>query len=399
MSLVSSTQTDTAVAHWSGEQIEILKQDLGIKTDAHLAYFAQVCTHKNLDPFLNEIVPIYYGEEMVIQETVEGLRTIAERSGLYGGYRGPWYCGPDLEWHEGVWLDEEHPPTAAKYEVIRKDWEAPAPGYARWASCVQLNRYGKPRDLWKNRPDEMLAKTAEVRALRRAFSKEFARAGVNGRTLTDSQVVAVEGRRIGISDDERHAIVAEITGGRTESSTELTDDERLAARTEVVRRAAPVKATAAGPGGTETYWYDPATGERVDPPGRDAGDEGKEVNDSAAGDDGPGGGPEPDPTRPTTGTPAPAESGYVDSTGRVRVPQKDETEPISPEELERRRLVAELVPRARALEPEGRSLLHTWLDSAGIGSSKKVKDYTIDELTRTAEAIAEFEKPVDEEPF
>ena len=78
----------------------------------------------------------------------------------------------------------------------------------------------------------------------------------------------------------------------------------------------------------------------------------------------------------------------------------EEAEELAPEEAERRRLVAELVPRARALPAEARTLLHTFLDGAKIGSAKKVNDYTVDELRRTEEAITEFEKPLEgTEPF
>lgn len=220
---------------WSGEQLEILKRDLGIKTAAHLEYFAEVARHKGLDPFLGEIVPVYYGSDMVIQETVEGLRTIAERSGLYDGFDGPYWCGPDLVWKE-VWLADE-PPAAARYFVRRKDWAELASGVARWKSSVQLGRDGKPMPIWKSRPDEMLGKTAEVRALKRAFPKEFARAGVPVRDLTDAQVVTIEARRAGFDDDARHALVAEVTGGRTESTRDLTDEETLVVRAEVARRA------------------------------------------------------------------------------------------------------------------------------------------------------------------
>lgn len=219
---------------WSGEQLEILKRDLGIKNDGDLAYFAQVATHKGLDPFLGEIVPVYYGGELVIQDTVEGLRTIAERSGLYDGFDGPYWCGPDLDW-KPVWLADE-PPAAARYAVRRKDWSEPVVGVARWKSSVQLDRNGKPQALWKTRPDEMLGKTAEVRALKRAFPKEFARAGVTVRDLTDAQVVTLEARRAGLDDDGRHALVSEVTSGRTESTRDLTEDEMLTARAELARR-------------------------------------------------------------------------------------------------------------------------------------------------------------------
>lgn len=224
-----------AAEMWDEEQLRILKADLKIKTDADLAYFGQVCAHKNLDPFLGEIAPVYYGGTMVIQETVEGLRTIAERSGLYGGFQGPWWCGDDRVWHD-VWL-EDGPPAAARYLVIRKDWVEPVPGVARWASCAQFFK-GELAPLWKSRPDEMLGKTAEVRALRRAFPKEFARAGASTRELSDAQLVTIQARRAGLNDDERHALVQQVTEGRTDSTRELTDQEMLDTRAEIARIAA-----------------------------------------------------------------------------------------------------------------------------------------------------------------
>lgn len=219
---------------WSAEQLEIMKRDLGIKSDGDLAYFAQVCSHMGRDPFLGEVVPVYYGGQLTIQVTAEGLRSIAESSGLYDGYRGPFLCGPDLQWRE-VWLADE-PPAAARYEVLRKDWSEPAVGVARWKSSVQLDRNGKPMPIWRDRPDEMLGKTAEVRALKRAFPKEFARVGISVRDMSDAQVVTIEAKRAGMDDDDRHALVAEVTDGRTRSTTELTDDETLKARQEIARR-------------------------------------------------------------------------------------------------------------------------------------------------------------------
>jgi phage recombination protein Bet len=232
---------------WSAEQVEILRQQIcpGASND-ELAFFAQVCAHKQLDPFLGEIVGIMRydsrarKEVMKIQETVEGLRSIAERSGLYGGFRGPQWTGDGHTWVD-VWLDEVNPPKAARYWVIRKDWVEPAPGVARWASNVQLykDKQGQMQvvPLWKDRPDEMLAKCAEVRALKRTFNKEFARAGVSVRDLSDAQIVTMEAREAGLDDEARHALVAQVTGGRTQSTTELTEDETLEARQQIARRA------------------------------------------------------------------------------------------------------------------------------------------------------------------
>lgn len=262
MSNVEVYQGGTAPVQWSPEQVELIRQQICPgASDDELKFFAKVCEHKQLDPFLGEIVGIMrwdgkaknpdgsLGREvMKIQETVEGLRTIAERSGQYGGFRGPQWTADGQTWVD-VWLDETKPPAAARYWVIRKDWVEPAPGVARWASNVQVykDRNGAVHmtPLWRDRPDEMLAKCAEVRALKRAFTKEFARADISVRDLSDASIVTMEARQAGLDDDDRRALVAEITEGRTESTTELTDDETLKVRQEVAKRV-PAQHTGGG---------------------------------------------------------------------------------------------------------------------------------------------------------
>lgn len=254
--------TTSAVAEpagrWDDGQVELLRQQICPgATDEELAFFAQVCEHKQLDPFLGEIVGIMrydskaHRDVMKIQETVEGLRTIAERSGTYGGYRGPQWTADGATWVD-AWLSDD-PPAAARIFVFRKDWMEPASGVARWASNAQFKKDGELTPIWKDRPDEMLAKCAEVRALKRAFPKEFARAGVPVRDLTDAQVVTIEARRAGLDDDGRHALVAQVTAGRTQSTRDLTDTETLEVRTALAQqRPAPAPPEEYGGGVTET---------------------------------------------------------------------------------------------------------------------------------------------------
>lgn len=390
---------DAALALWTPQQVDLIRQQVcDGASDDELAFFATVCRHRQLDPFAGEIVGImrWNGKEqrnvMKIQVTVEGLRTIAMRTGLYAGQDEVLWCGPDGRWRD-IWPDPAEPPYASKTAVYRVDVERPFVGKAHFHEFCQFDHKGRRTPMWDKMPANQLAKCAERQALIRAFKKELRAAGINlDDDIAVQSRISMEARQAGLDDDARHALVAEVTGGRTESTRDLVDhpDDVLAVRSEIARRRPPVRCTAAGPGGTETWWYDPETGERVDPP-EDAGGPG-EVRTSAAGEVDPEAEPTPsaDAEAPSPGEPA----GYVDSDGRIHVPSDD-----TPAEAERRRLVAELVPRARALGPETRSLLHTWLDATGIGSARKVKDYTLDELKRTAEAITEFEKPIDDEPF
>lgn len=322
-----------ALAHYSPDDLELIRRFVAPKSSDHeLAFFLEYAQARDLNPFEGELVGVSrwnakeQREVMTIQVTVRGERTLAERTGLYGGQDPPEWCGKDGRWVD-VWLDTEQPPAAARVAVYRKDWPRPAVGVARYASYVQLNKQKQPVGLWAGAPDLMLAKCAEAAALRKAFSR--------GRDLSAASKVSMEARQAGLDDDGRHALVERVTDGRTRSTRELTDEEMLEVRAELVRL-----------GGDGDVEVDPETGEIVD----------QALAEPAA-------------------------------------------EDVSPEEAERRRLVAELVPRARALEGEARSLFQVWLDSAGIGQAKKVKDYTLGELHTVAEALTEFEKPVGEEPL
>ncbi len=228
---------------WTSDQVEVIRRSIAPEaTDDELALFAKVCQHKRLDPFAGEIIAVHrktkqpdgsWGKRMVIQETVAGLRALAERSGLYNGQDPPEWCGQDGRWVE-VWLDSK-PPAAARVAVYRKGWDRPTVGVARYSSYVQLDRDGHPRDLWKTGPDFMLWKCAEAAALKRAFKHAIADAGVSARVVEGPSKISMEAREAGLDDDGRHALVAAVTGGRTDSTRDLTDEEALEVRAELAR--------------------------------------------------------------------------------------------------------------------------------------------------------------------
>lgn len=237
MNVPARTEPAALVA-WSPDELEVIRQRVAPgASDPELAHFAYECNERGLSPFRGEIYGIMRFDRragrdvLTIQVSVAGRRTIAERTGLYGGQAAPLWCGPDGAWRE-VWLEGE-PPAACKVEVFRKDWDQPVVGIARYASYCQFDSNRQPKGLWKTAPDYMLHKAAEAAALKRAFPDEMAAAATAGRDLPPQSRISMEARRVGLDDDARHALVEKVTGGRTDSTTELTEAEVIEVRAEL----------------------------------------------------------------------------------------------------------------------------------------------------------------------
>lgn len=168
--------------------------------------FLQQCERTGLDPIARQIYAIERGGKWTIQVSIDGMRLVAQRSGLYRGQsRAQWTDGSKIRvpmrdidgsivrdgdgsivWEEGfhwvdVWTSKEHP-VAARVSVYKHDFEEPMVAVARWDSYVVENdewqngqKTGRKviADQWEKRGDSQLAKCAEALALRKAFPMDL----------------------------------------------------------------------------------------------------------------------------------------------------------------------------------------------------------------------------------
>jgi phage recombination protein Bet len=164
---------------WTPEQTQLISTTIapGCSND-ELRLFAYACQRTGLDPFSRQIYAIRRSGKMTIQAGIDGLRSIAERTGQLDGSETYW-TGDDGAWVD-VWLAAK-PPAAAKTILHRKGASHPFVGVARFAD------YNAGQGLWSKMPAAMIAKCSEALALRKAFP-----ADLSGVYSTDEMDQAVE---------------------------------------------------------------------------------------------------------------------------------------------------------------------------------------------------------------
>ena len=173
---VQEPQVARALVEFDPQQIELIKRTIAKgTTNEELSLFIQQCRRTGLDPFSRQIYCIVRGKgdkrSMTIQTSIDGLRTIAQRTGGYQGQTEPEYRAKDGGWST-EW-DSSNAPYEARVGVYRSNFRGAQYARARYSSYVQMTKEGNPNSFWKRMPELMLAKCAESLALRKAFPNEM----------------------------------------------------------------------------------------------------------------------------------------------------------------------------------------------------------------------------------
>jgi len=174
---------DNTVLSFDEEARQLISDNIAPgASSVEIEVFLKFCEHVQLDPFRSQVwlVPRYDSklrrQVFKPQVGIDGMRLIAQRSQLYGGSLEPEWCGTDGVW-QSIWLDKKTHPAAARFRVVRKDWQEPSVGIATWDQFAPMmgkkgEKYLAP--MWQQMGPHMLAKCAEAQALRRAFPAEMA---------------------------------------------------------------------------------------------------------------------------------------------------------------------------------------------------------------------------------
>lgn len=203
----SLVKTSQGIEKWNAteDQIQLLKNTVCRgATDDEFGLFMTVATRMGLDPFMRQIHAVQRWDPqlerkvMSIQVGIDGYRLMAERSGVYKGQEGPFWCAEDGVWRD-VWLASTAP-VAAKVVVWRTDKPLPFVATALWSSYVQTVKHKDGsfgvNAMWSKHGPGQLAKCAEALAFRKAFPVEIGGAAHVDEELEFIDAQAVESKPV-----------------------------------------------------------------------------------------------------------------------------------------------------------------------------------------------------------
>ena len=186
-------------------------------TDSDMIYCMEVARSVGLNPILKEIYFVerkqkVNGNWITRVEPMPGRNAwykVAHLSGKFGGIESETHIESVPFFENGRWA--EKPDLVATATVYRTDTDKPFTVKVAYHEYVQRTSKGEITSFWKNKPETMLKKVAEVQALRKAFS-------ITG--LYDEAEVGEEIVVEAASNDDRLKNIDDVISGKAEPSPE-----------------------------------------------------------------------------------------------------------------------------------------------------------------------------------
>jgi recombination protein RecT len=177
---------DIIIGNLTQKQLDTLKATIAVgTTNEQFSLFVQTFIRAGLDPFLNHIFCIVYGNKMSIQIAVEGIMFLAKKVDGYQGmdtqliYEGDEFKAKRVKDDIGraVWdVEHEMGDSDAKvigcYSFAYRDGYAPVFEYMK-AKEVEHHLSGTNAGNWKKYYNDFFKKTVAKRAAKRQFGIEI----------------------------------------------------------------------------------------------------------------------------------------------------------------------------------------------------------------------------------
>lgn len=157
-----SDEEKSVLDYYSKEELSLITETVARDaTDTELKRFLYTARARGLDPLLKQIYCIIREEKrvrkMIVQTSIEGFRLIADRTGSYAPGEENWT------------LDKNGRPTSATVSARK----LVAGKWIKFSCTAHMSEYNVPRDdFWKRMPHTMIAKCAEVKAIKKGWPKE-----------------------------------------------------------------------------------------------------------------------------------------------------------------------------------------------------------------------------------
>jgi len=172
-------RTPTPHQTWTEQQKALIMSTVAPKcTPQQFMLFLEIAKKTGLDPLRKQIYAVIYGDQMVVQTSIDGYLSMAARTGKYGGTCDAQLFvrlkdGSKMTVPHSEYDPEEHTIISGTIGVRRSDRPEPEYSTALFRSYVNTDRNGKPNSFWATMPDVMTLKCALAKALRLAFPDDL----------------------------------------------------------------------------------------------------------------------------------------------------------------------------------------------------------------------------------